>query len=1123
MDRVLEYMIIIICVAKFLLKTSRVLKGIELCKECLIHLKNKAFDKPLQELVNVSYIALYRTMFKGYRLINDHPRAIECCRNLLVIVRGRRDELEGEVLLELATFYHDQSNYEEAKSLYEETVNIVIETGERRREGTCYGNLGTVFYCIGEYAKAKEYLHKALTIRKELGDRKKEASCYGNLATVFQSLSEYEKAKEYLEKSLAISKELGDREGEAFCYGNLGTVFQSLSEYNKAEEYLQKALVIRNETGDRKGEAAAYANLGTVFSCRGQYDKAIEYFKKGLAIHKEMGDRHGEAADDGNLGSVFTCLGEYAKAEEFLQKGLAISKEIGSREGEAAAYGRLGNVFQALGEYTKAEEYLQKSIPIRIEICDRHGQAADYGSLGTVFCFRSEYAKAEKYLQKSLAIREKIGDRYGEASCYGRLGPVFRLIGEFVKAEEYLQKALVIRKEIGDRQGEAEDYTNLFYVLRCVGEHVKAEEYLQKAITIFKEIGDRRGEASSYEGRGITFRRLGEYAKAEECFQKSLTIREKLGDRDGEAACYRNLGTLFLYFGECGKAEKYIQKALAITKKIGDRNGEAEDYRNLGNVFQYIGESTKAREYHEKALALSKEIGDIESEFLCFFELAHDTLLERNVEGAVLNLLASICTCEDMRNFLRENDQFKSSFLDVGYDSSYRMLSELLFVSGNPNEALYFVELGRARALADLMSAQYSVQQISASSQSWKRILQKENFFTCTGCSCLYISYVDEKLLLWILKANKPILSRKIDANNCLDIKGSVVRRNVNDIFGNETFRRFHVLPEERCEDRSLFSSSVSLSTQKPTQKDEALRLVEEEDEENQQPDPSLNQCYKMLITRVADLLDEPEIIVVPDRSLYKVPFPALSDESGKYLSESFRIRIVPSLTTLKLIQDSPADYHSQTGALIVGEPKVSQVFYKGTIENLCPLPSARKEAEMIGRLLGVQPLLGQQATKLAVLQSIHSVGLIHFAAHGNAERGEIALAPLGPANVIPQEEEYLLSMADIAQVRLQAKLVVLSCCHSARGQIRSEGVIGIARAFLGSGARSVLVALWALEDKATEQFMSCFYEHLVRGESASESVHEAMKWMRGNGYSDVGQWAPFMLIGDNVSFDFGK
>ena len=294
-------------------------------------------------------------------------------------------------------------------------------------------------------------------------------------------------------------------------------------------------------------------------------------------------------------------------------------------------------------------------------------------------------------------------------------------------------------------------------------------------------------------------------------------------------------------------------------------------------------------------------------------------------------------------------------------------------------------------------------------------------------------------------------------------------------------------------------------------------------EEENQQRDPTFADFYRMIIAPVADLLDEDEIIIVPDRLLFKVPFSALVDENEKYLSETFRIRIVPSLTTLKLIQDCPVDYHSQTGALVVGDPVVGEVCYNGHLYTSGRLPFAGEEAEMIGRLLGAHTLLGKEAMKEAVLQRISSVSLIHFAAHGNDERGEIVLAPPPFLNRNPQEEDYLLTMADISQVPLRAKLVVLSCCHSARGQIRAEGVVGIARAFLGSGARSVLVALWAMEDKATKQFMSHFYEHLVRGESASESLHQAMWWMRENGFSEVRQWAPFMLIGDNVSFDFRK
>ena len=118
---------------------------------------------------------------------------------------------------------------------------------------------------------------------------------------------------------------------------------------------------------------------------------------------------------------------------------------------------------------------------------------------------------------------------------------------------------------------------------------------------------------------------------------------------------------------------------------------------------------------------------------------------------------------------------------------------------------------------------------------------------------------------------------------------------------------------------------------------------------------------------------------------------------------------------------------------------------------------------------------------------------------------GEYAKAEECLNNCTPTEKDYLLTMTDISQVQLRAKLVVLSCCHRAQGHVKAEGVVGgIARAFLGSGARSLLVALWALPDKATKELMSRFYEHLVLGESASESLHQAMKWMRSRGYPYV-------------------
>ena len=504
--------------------------------------------------------------------------------------------------------------------------------------------------------------------------------------------------------------------------------------------------------------------------------------------------------------------------------------------------------------------------------------------------------------------------------------------------------------------------------------------------------------------------------------------------------------------------------------------------------------------------------------------LAMIMLLEGNIDEAKSSILVSIHKFEKILGLMTDTaDHLKISLFDEHF-RFYQFLSLLFCRTQNPDQALYAAELGRARALADLMSVQYSVQkQISDNPQTWRGIeIVMKNEHKCT---CLYISYAFHFILLWVIKADESIRLRITDVNTCFVDKVSL--RSVDEMFGIEIVRQFHALFQEKCEDRSWFSSVAKKDSLV------ANRLVGEDEDENQQPIPTLSECYNMIIAPVAEFLEEAEIVIVPDRCFFKVPFAALQDKNGKYLSESFRIRIVPSLTTLKLIHDSPGDYHSQTGVLIVGDPDVGEVLYRGDVYKPPRLPFAEMEAEMIAQLLRAKPLVGKQATKRAVLQSLDSTSLIHFAAHGNAERGEIALAPPPLVERKPQypsgqgekrtpnEEDYLLTMADISQVRLRAKLVVLSCCHSARGQIKAEGAVGIARAFLGSGARSVLVALWAIEDKATKQLMSRFYEHLVHGESASESLHQAMKWMRENGFSDVGQWAPFMLIGDDVSFDF--
>ena len=1092
-------------------------------KECLekaLAIRTETGDRKIEAVV-------YRNLGGVFNSLGEYVKAKECLEKALPIIIETGDRKgEGEVYRSLGVVFNSLGEYVKAKECLEKALPIIIETGDRKGEGEVYRSLGVVFNSLGEYVKAKECLEKALPIIIETGDRKREAVVYRHLGVVFNSLGEYVKAKECLEKALSTTIETGDKKGEADVSRGLGVVLNSLGEYVKAKECIEKELAIRIETGDRKREAAAYRNLGVVFDSLGECVKAKECLEKALPTTIETGDRKGGADVYRNLGVVLNSLGEYVKAKECIEKELAIRIETGDRKREAAAYRNLGVVFHSLGEYVKAKECLEKALPIIIETCDKEGEGEVYCKLGGVFNSLGEYVKAKECLEIALAIRIETGDRKREAEVYCNLGGVFNSLGEYVKANNCLEKALPITIETGDRKGEAEVYRRQGGMFHLLGECVKAKQCLKKACDISIEIGDRRAETVDYGELGGVFTSLGKYPMAKKYLDKALTMSTEIGDRVRQADNYERQERIFRLIGDYNKAKECQEKSVAL-KVCNSDIEKAMSYIDIGVLLRMRGENSAADEYFEKALLLSKDRGNkrLELKILCW--LSKSKLSQNKTQEAFRYLYQCIEKFEDLRNRLGENDHFKACLLEAHGTFPYEKLSRELCFNGNPFDALYVEELARARGLADLMAAQYSVETpISANPQSWSgitNVIRKES-----NCACLYIAYDDKlkrhccnHLFFWIVKTSGEKYFKFINVDKTVTFP-SIYVNSVGEFFA-KGLENVRILPDEDCEDRSLNigeSQLISSEQESPA----ALRPGEKEDGKNKDLDSqNLSLCYKFLIAPVVDLLEEPEVIIVPHRGLYQVPFAALGEEKGKYLSDDFRIRIVPSLTTLKVIQDSPPDYHSQTGALIVGDPEVGWVLHDGKRKNIIPLPFARKEVKMIGRLLGVAPLIGDRATKEAVLQAIHSVSLIHIAAHGNAESGQIALSPVGCTNRIPQEEDYFLTMSDISKVELRAKLLVLSCCHSGRGQIKAEGVIGIARAFLGSGARSVLAALWGIEDTATEQLMSRFYEHLVRGESASESLHQAMKWMRNNGFEMVCQWAPFMLIGDNVTFDVAK
>jgi len=114
----------------------------------------------------------------------------------------------------------------------------------------------------------------------------------------------------------------------------------------------------------------------------------------------------------------------------------------------------------------------------------------------------------------------------------------------------------------------------------------------------------------------------------------------------------------------------------------------------------------------------------------------------------------------------------------------------------------------------------------------------------------------------------------------------------------------------------------------------------------------------------------------------------------------------------------------------------------------------------------------------------------------------------------LPEDmNDQLLYSEEIGRMDLRgADLVVLSACNTARGEDSYDGILGLQRAFKRSGAKTIVMTLWNVNDLATTVFMSVFYRALFAGKTKFEAFKSAQKQVR-DIYEDPYYWAPFIML----------
>lgn len=258
-----------------------------------------------------------------------------------------------------------------------------------------------------------------------------------------------------------------------------------------------------------------------------------------------------------------------------------------------------------------------------------------------------------------------------------------------------------------------------------------------------------------------------------------------------------------------------------------------------------------------------------------------------------------------------------------------------------------------------------------------------------------------------------------------------------------------------------------------------------------------LGALHAELVAPVSEWIEGAErLVVVPHGVLHRLPFAALHD-GVQYLVQRYELVIGPSASALAfcLRRLERADAR----ALVVGHGG------DGT------LPGALREAEEVAALLDGECLLEDAATRSAFTERARHADIIHLATHGYARVDAPLFSHLRLA-------DCSFTALDCFELELDCALVTLSACESGWAEITAgDEQLGLPRALLYAGARSVVQTLWRVDDETTVQLMERFYAAVRSGRGRAAALREAQLHVLANtpGRSHPFFWAPVVLIGN--------
>lgn len=796
-----------------------------------------------------------------------------------------------------------------------------------------------------------------------------------------------------------------------------------------------------------------------------------------------------------NYGSLFLNQGRFDLGIEELEKAIKLfdadGKSSSLEAAEALSY--LGNLYRAAGKYQQANEQLQMALTIRTEkLSETHELiAATYNDLGLVYT-QLEVDKAFEYYEKSLAIYEKLHgtDHPKLAIANTNLGVLNRSEKLYGDAVVYFEAALKIWEKIYTQPhpNKAMVLMNLGQTYSSMGNTKAALEFYEKARVMYETAQGKKHPDVAY-----IYNLLGNEKLAQQKFDDALLNYQKaiianVLDFSNESIevnpptnnFYNGIQLLFSLMYKARALEaKYGGKTLKDSDLILGINTLMVADSLIDRLRQHAtNESDKitlgaiANDVYADGVRITSLLSNVSMKNRKVYREKSFYFAEKSKSAVLLEAISDT----DAKSFANIPQELLEE--EKGLKSSIAMISQKLAQKPEEQEEKYLREtifnLNRSyRDFTKHLESQYPEYFNLKFNSASPSIAQLQNIIPTNTALISY--FIDEK-------------------NNRLYIY-TLTKKNfkITDT----------TLPIEY--DKYITGLRNGLYFMEPVAFIRAARNL-----------------YKLLIPKIPKNIND--LVIIPTGRMGIIPFETLLTKETKgntdfkqlpYLLNRFSVRYEFSAG---LVLQKKKDQ---------GNTKVSSVMLCAPVsfpkkDNLYDLPGTESEVNTIANLfkdknIGNQIFLKEKASEAEIKSgSLKKYSLIHFATHGIVDENNPELSRIYLQSNSESEDGNLFA-GEIYNLELNAELVALSACQTGLGKIsKGEGVIGLSRALVYAGAKSIIVSFWSVADESTAELMTDFYKQLLENPASnySRDLRQAkLNLLKGN-YAAPYYWAPFILIG---------